>query len=116
MPRRINFYKYIYIYIIFIFLLQKTNSLENRWMDIITLLINRQMRTVTNLFILNLAVSDLLVGVFCIPTTLVDNLITEQISLITALNPRPVCSYPLHYDGLCINPTVLNLVLILMQH
>lgn len=37
---------------------------------------NRKMRTVTNLFILNLAVSDLLVGVFCIPTTLVDNLIT----------------------------------------
>ncbi|KAF5899045.1 neuropeptide FF receptor 1-like, partial [Clarias magur] len=37
---------------------------------------NRRMRTVTNLFIFNLAVSDLLVGVFCIPTTLVDNLIT----------------------------------------
>ncbi|XP_074092265.1 neuropeptide FF receptor 1 [Macrotis lagotis] len=37
---------------------------------------NRQMRTVTNMFILNLAVSDLLVGVFCMPTTLVDNLIT----------------------------------------
>lgn len=37
---------------------------------------NRCMRTVTNLFILNLAISDLLVGIFCIPTTLVDNLIT----------------------------------------
>uniref|UniRef100_A0A6I8PEE6 Neuropeptide FF receptor 1 n=1 Tax=Ornithorhynchus anatinus TaxID=9258 RepID=A0A6I8PEE6_ORNAN len=37
---------------------------------------NRQMRTVTNMFILNLAVSDLLVGIFCMPTTLVDNLIT----------------------------------------
>lgn len=37
---------------------------------------NRRMRTVTNLFILNLAISDLLVGIFCIPTTLVDNLIT----------------------------------------
>ncbi|XP_023679042.2 neuropeptide FF receptor 1-like isoform X1 [Paramormyrops kingsleyae] len=37
---------------------------------------NRCMRTVTNLFIFNLAISDLLVGVFCIPTTLVDNLIT----------------------------------------
>ncbi|KAI3372278.1 hypothetical protein L3Q82_022783 [Scortum barcoo] len=38
---------------------------------------NRRMRTVTNLFILNLAISDLLVGIFCIPTTLVDNLITD---------------------------------------
>nr|XP_020830845.1 LOW QUALITY PROTEIN: neuropeptide FF receptor 1 [Phascolarctos cinereus] len=37
---------------------------------------SRQMRTVTNMFLLNLAVSDLLVGVFCMPTTLVDNLIT----------------------------------------
>lgn len=41
---------------------------------------NRHMRTVINLFILNLAVSDLLVGIFCIPTTLVDNLITGQCS------------------------------------
>lgn len=39
---------------------------------------NRRMRTVINLFILNLAISDLLVGIFCIPTTLVDNLITGQ--------------------------------------
>ncbi|KAL4609667.1 neuropeptide FF receptor 1-like [Arapaima gigas] len=37
---------------------------------------NQRMRTVTNLFILNLAISDLLVGIFCIPTTLIDNLIT----------------------------------------
>ncbi|XP_061449357.1 neuropeptide FF receptor 1-like [Rhineura floridana] len=37
---------------------------------------NSRMRTVTNLFILNLAISDLLVGIFCVPTTLVDNLIT----------------------------------------
>ncbi|KAG7246081.1 hypothetical protein CRUP_016528, partial [Coryphaenoides rupestris] len=44
---------------------------------------NRRMRTVTNLYILNLAVSDLLVGIFCIPTTLVDNLITGNDDLIT---------------------------------
>ncbi|XP_062384585.1 neuropeptide FF receptor 1 like 3 [Sardina pilchardus] len=37
---------------------------------------NHHMRTVTNLFILNLAISDLLVGIFCIPTTLLDTLIT----------------------------------------
>ncbi|KAL8187019.1 UNVERIFIED_CONTAM: hypothetical protein K2H54_027873 [Gekko kuhli] len=39
---------------------------------------NRQMRTVTNIFILNLAISDVLVGIFCMPTTLVDNLITGE--------------------------------------
>ncbi|XP_048713948.1 neuropeptide FF receptor 1 [Caretta caretta] len=42
----------------------------------VTVLTNRQMWTVTNMFILNLAIHDLLVGTFCLPTTLVDNLIT----------------------------------------
>uniref|UniRef100_A0A8B9H8M3 Neuropeptide FF receptor 1 n=1 Tax=Astyanax mexicanus TaxID=7994 RepID=A0A8B9H8M3_ASTMX len=37
---------------------------------------NKQMRTVTNIFILNLAISDLLVGIFCLPITLADNLVT----------------------------------------
>ena len=41
---------------------------------------NRNMRSVTNLFILNLALSDLLIGVFCIPTTLIDNLISGGVS------------------------------------
>lgn len=40
---------------------------------------SKNMRTVTNLFILNLAVSDLLVGIFCMPTTLLDNIITGEL-------------------------------------
>ncbi|NXX29514.1 NPFF2 protein, partial [Nicator chloris] len=36
---------------------------------------SKHMRTVTKLLILNLAVSDLLVGLFCMPTTLLDNII-----------------------------------------
>lgn len=39
---------------------------------------NKQMRTVTNIFIFNLAISDLLVGLFCLPITLADNLITGE--------------------------------------
>lgn len=39
---------------------------------------SKNMRTVTNLFILNLAVSDILVGIFCMPTTLLDNIITGE--------------------------------------
>uniref|UniRef100_A0A3B1JWA2 Neuropeptide FF receptor 1 n=2 Tax=Astyanax mexicanus TaxID=7994 RepID=A0A3B1JWA2_ASTMX len=42
----------------------------------VVVLRNRNMRSVTNLFILNLAISDLLVGVVCVPTTLIDSLIS----------------------------------------
>lgn len=35
---------------------------------------NRRMRTVTNLFLLSLAVSDLMLCVFCMPFTLIPNL------------------------------------------
>lgn len=49
---------------------------------------NRRMRTVINLFIFNLAVSDLLVGIFCIPTTLVDNLITGASSVLPSDSTR----------------------------
>lgn len=41
---------------------------------------SKRMRTVTNLFILNLAVSDLLVGIFCMPTTLLDNIIAGRLA------------------------------------
>ncbi|XP_047660422.1 neuropeptide FF receptor 1 like 1 isoform X1 [Tachysurus fulvidraco] len=42
----------------------------------VVVLTNRNMRSVTNLFILNLAISDLFVGVVCVPTTLIDSLIS----------------------------------------
>lgn len=38
---------------------------------IMTLVQNRRMRTITNVFLLNLAVSDILLGVFCMPFTLI---------------------------------------------
>lgn len=65
---------YILAYL-FIFLLCMVGNI----LVCLIVLENRRMRTVTNLFILNLAISDLLVGIFCIPTTLVDNLITGNI-------------------------------------
>ncbi|XP_063903995.1 cholecystokinin receptor [Zophobas morio] len=42
---------------------------------ILTLVKNQRMRTITNLFLLNLAVSDLLLGVLCIPFTLIGTLL-----------------------------------------
>lgn len=40
---------------------------------------NRRMRTVTNLFLLSLSVSDLMVSLVCIPFTLIPNLMRDFI-------------------------------------
>lgn len=45
----------------------------------VVVLTNRNMRSVTNLFILNLVISDLLVGAVCVPTTLIDSLISGDL-------------------------------------
>ncbi|XP_047446981.1 neuropeptide FF receptor 1 like 2 [Mugil cephalus] len=70
---------------------------------------NRRMRTVTNLFILNLAISDLLVGIFCIPTTLVDNLITGWPFSNT------VCKTSGFVQGVSVSASVFTLVAIAVE-
>lgn len=46
---------------------------------ILTLVQNTRMRTVTNVFLLNLAISDLLLAVFCMPFTLIPIMIRNFI-------------------------------------
>ncbi|XP_059400802.1 neuropeptide FF receptor 1 like 1 [Carassius carassius] len=67
---------------------------------------NRNMRSVTNLFILNLAISDLLVGIFCVPTTLIDSLISGwPFSQIT-------CTMSNLIQGMSVSASVFTLVAI----
>ncbi|KAF4108419.1 hypothetical protein G5714_011178 [Onychostoma macrolepis] len=67
---------------------------------------NRHMRSVTNLFILNLAISDLLVGIFCVPATLIDSLISGwPFSQIT-------CTLSNMIQGMSVSASVFTLVAI----
>ncbi|NWS00769.1 NPFF2 protein, partial [Motacilla alba] len=70
---------------------------------------SKHMRTVTNLFILNLAVSDLLVGLFCMPTTLLDNIIAGWPfgSLVCKMNGM--------VQGISVSASVFTLVAIAMD-
>lgn len=45
----------------------------------------RQMRTITNIFITNLAIADILVILFCIPATLASNIVTRKYNYFTTL-------------------------------
>ncbi len=49
-------------------------------MVILVVSLRRQMRTVTNMFIMNLAVADLFVIVFCVPSTLLANIFARKSS------------------------------------
>ncbi|KAG7280962.1 hypothetical protein CRUP_022973 [Coryphaenoides rupestris] len=75
---------------------------------------SKNMRTVTNLFILNLAVSDLLVGIFCMPTTLLDNIITGEIfrPLPPLLQAGLVCKLSGMVQGISVSASVFTLVAI----
>lgn len=52
---------------------------------------NKHMHTVTNFFILNLAISDLLVGIFCMPITLLDNIIAGMLTCVQCTDDMIKC-------------------------
>lgn len=73
MPAEMPFWLILCYSIIFLF------AIIGNLLVISTLIQNRRMRTITNLFLLNLAVSDILLGVFCMPVTLVGTLLRDFI-------------------------------------
>lgn len=46
---------------------------------IVVLIVNKRMRTVTNSFLLSLAISDLMMAIFCMPFSLIPSLLEDFI-------------------------------------
>ncbi|NWI28525.1 CCKAR protein, partial [Sula dactylatra] len=77
---------------------------------VITVLIrNKQMRTVTNTFLLSLAVSDLMLCLFCMPFTLIPNLLKDFIFGST------VCKTATYFMGVSVSVSTFNLVAISLE-
>ncbi|XP_028324209.1 cholecystokinin receptor-like [Gouania willdenowi] len=54
-------------------------SVFGNFLIVLVLMLNKRMRTVTNCFLLSLAISDLMLAIFCMPFTLVPNIMEDFI-------------------------------------
>ncbi|XP_063778227.1 cholecystokinin receptor type A [Pseudophryne corroboree] len=76
---------------------------------IVVLIRNKRMRTVTNIFLLSLAVSDLMLCLFCMPFTLIPNLLKDFIFGST------VCRAAFYFMGISVSVSTFNLVAISLE-
>ncbi|XP_076686410.1 cholecystokinin receptor type A [Andrena cerasifolii] len=76
---------------------------------LITLARNKRMRTVTNVYLLNLAVSDLLLGVFCMPFTLLGQMLKNFVFGIT------LCKLIPYFQAVSVSVGVWTLVAISLE-
>ncbi|KAM3590412.1 uncharacterized protein V6R79_009181 [Siganus canaliculatus] len=103
-PKDINQSVRIALYSIIFLLSVLGNSL------IIAVLVrNRRMRTVTNLFLLSLSVSDLMVALVCIPFTLIPNLMRDFIF------GTGICKLVMYFMGVSVSVSTFNLVAISLE-
>lgn len=103
-PKDLNNWVRILLYCL-IFLL----SIFGNTLIIIVLVMNKRLRTVTNSFLLSLAVSDLMVAVFCIPFTFIPNLMGNFIF------GEAICKIAAYFMGLSISVSTFSLVAIAIE-
>lgn len=70
---------------------------------------NKRMRTVTNLFLLSLSASDLMVSVVCIPFTLIPNLMRDFVF------GAGMCKLVMYFMGVSVSVSTFNLVAISLE-
>ncbi|MCI4393683.1 hypothetical protein PGIGA_G00160330 [Pangasianodon gigas] len=76
---------------------------------IVVLVVNKRMRTVTNSFLLSLAVSDLMMAVFCMPFTLIPNLLEDFIF------GAAMCKTVAYFMGISVSISTFSLVAIAIE-
>ncbi|XP_015233599.1 PREDICTED: cholecystokinin receptor-like isoform X1 [Cyprinodon variegatus] len=76
---------------------------------IVVLTLNKRMRTVTNSFLLSLAVSDLMMAIFCMPFTLIPNILENFIFGAT------MCKIVTYLMGVSVSISTFSLVAIAIE-
>uniref|UniRef100_A0A4W3IDN1 Gastrin/cholecystokinin type B receptor n=1 Tax=Callorhinchus milii TaxID=7868 RepID=A0A4W3IDN1_CALMI len=94
---------------IFLYCLLFMLSVLGNVLIITVLLRNKRLRTVTNTFLLSLAVSDLMLCLFCIPFTLISNLLEDFIF------GSAVCKAVPYFMGISVSVSTFSLVAISLE-
>uniref|UniRef100_A0A3B4WKD0 Gastrin/cholecystokinin type B receptor n=1 Tax=Seriola lalandi dorsalis TaxID=1841481 RepID=A0A3B4WKD0_SERLL len=76
---------------------------------IVVLMLNKRMRTVTNSFLLSLAVSDLMMAIFCMPFTLIPNILEDFIF------GASMCKTVTYFMGISVSISTFSLVAIAIE-
>ncbi|KAG7215805.1 hypothetical protein INR49_021928, partial [Caranx melampygus] len=84
-------------------------SVVGNLLIIVVLTVNKRMRTVTNTFLLSLAVSDLMMAVFCMPFTLIPNILKDFIF------GAAMCKIVSYLMGISVSISTFSLVAIAIE-
>ncbi|XP_074550730.1 cholecystokinin receptor [Halichoeres trimaculatus] len=84
-------------------------SVVGNLLIIVVLTVNKRMRTVTNTFLLSLAVSDLMMAVFCMPFTLIPSILKDFIFGAT------MCKIVSYLMGISVSISTFSLVAIAIE-
>ncbi|XP_072040880.1 cholecystokinin receptor-like isoform X2 [Amphiura filiformis] len=103
-PHPINMGLLIFMYVT-VFILAVVGNI----LVIMTLVHNKRMRTVTNVFLFSLAVSDVLFAIMCIPFTLVGNILQRFIF------GAGVCKIVPYFQGVSVTVSVWTMVAISLE-
>ncbi|XP_075054547.1 gastrin/cholecystokinin type B receptor [Mixophyes fleayi] len=76
---------------------------------IIVLVMNKRLRTITNSFLLSLAISDIMLALFCMPFTLIPNLMENFIF------GEVICKTAGYFMGISVSVSTFNLVAIAIE-